>query len=128
MPEKKKKGKEKKKKNSVKQGGNHESSSENLHTKSPKYPCLIFEGNHFHQDCPCIPWILREWSPRSHHPVSSTFGDHVNSTPSTSENEIPGHKGKVRTPCGICEGDHHLPHCPFLEEAKRVLHNRPASP
>lgn len=60
--------------------------------------------------------------------MSSISGDHVNSTPSTSENEILVQKGKFRTPCGLCEGDHRLPRCPFLNEAKRVLHNRPASP
>ena len=62
-----------------------------------------------------------------HNPVSSTTDDHVESTPSTSENEVHGQKGKVKIPCGLCEGDHHLPHCPFLDEAKRVLCNRPAS-
>ena len=65
VTEKKKKGKEKKKK-PIQQGGNHASSGENPHIKSPKprFPCVICRGDHFHRDCPCFPWILREWSPR----------------------------------------------------------------
>ena len=47
VPTNKKKGKEKKKK-SIKQGGNHESSGENPHTKSPRFPCVVCRGNHFH--------------------------------------------------------------------------------
>ena len=56
VTEKRKKGKEKKKKKSVKQGGNHTSSSENLHTEpsKSKSPCIICKGNRFHQDFSCI--------------------------------------------------------------------------
>ena len=39
---------EKKKKKSVKQWNNHESSGENSCTKSPRYPCVICRGNHYH--------------------------------------------------------------------------------
>jgi hypothetical protein len=80
------------------------------------------------RDCPCIPRILRDWSPRLHNPVSSTSDDHVESTPSTSESEAPGQKGKARFPCKLCEGDHAVHRCPFLDEAKRVLDDRPVSP
>lgn len=89
VTEKKKKGNEKKKK-SVKQGSNHESSGENTHTKSLRHPCIICKGDHFHRECLCIPRILREWSPHSHHLVSLTSGDHVDSTPSTSNSEVHG--------------------------------------
>ena len=43
VAEKKKKGKEKQNKNLIQQGGNHESSHENPHIKSPKpkFPCII---------------------------------------------------------------------------------------
>ena len=60
--EKKKKGKEKKKKKPMTKGGNHASSSKNPHTapSKPKSPCVICKGDHYHQDCPCIPWILRD--------------------------------------------------------------------
>jgi len=60
--------------------------------------------------------------------VSSTSEDHVESTPSTSENEAPGQKGKCKFPCRLCEGNHALHHCPFLDEAKRVLDDCPVSP
>lgn len=60
--------------------------------------------------------------------MSSTSVDHVKSTPSTSENEVNGQKGRSKFPCRLCEGDHALHRCPFLDEAKRVLDNRPTSP
>jgi len=111
-------------------GGNQASSSENPHTAPtrPKSPCVIWKGDHYHRDCPYIPQILRDWSPRLHNQVSSTSGYHVESTPSTSESEAPGQKGKHRFLCKLCEGDHVVHHCPFLDEAKRVLDNRPVSP
>lgn len=92
VTKKKKKGKEKKKKNQMAKGGNHTSSSKNPHTapSKPKSPCVICKGDHYHRDCPCIPWILRDWSPRLHNLVSSTSDDHIESTPSTSENEVSG--------------------------------------
>jgi len=122
VTKKKKKGKEKKKKNPTAKGGNCTSSGKNQHT-APSKP-----KDHYHRDCPYIPWILRDWSPRLHNPVSSTSDDHVESTLSTSENKVNGQKGRSKFPCRLCEGDHSLHHCPFLDEAKRVLDNRPASP
>jgi len=62
-----------------------------------------------------------------YNPVSSTFDDHVESTLSTSENEINGKKGRSKFPFILCEGDHAIHRCPFLDEAKRVLDNHPAS-
>ena len=60
--------------------------------------------------------------------MSSTSDDHVESTPSTSENEVPGQKGKCKFPCKLCEGDYAVHHCPFLDEAKRVLDDYLVSP
>jgi len=60
--------------------------------------------------------------------VSSTSSDHVENTPSTSESEAPGQKGKCKFPCKLCEGDHAIHRCPFLDEAKRVLDDRSVSP
>jgi len=120
------KKKEKKKKEPKAKRGSQMSSSENPHTAPtrPKSPCVICNGDHYHRDCPCIPQILRDWSPRLHNPVSSTSYDHVESTSSTSESEAPGQKGKCKFPCKLCEGDHAIHRCPFLDEAKRVLDDR----
>lgn len=104
VSKKKKKGKEKKKKKPIKQGCNHASSSENPHTEpsKPKSPCIICSGNHFHRYFPCILWILGDWSPHLHRLVSSTSINHVESTPSTSENEVSGKKGRFIFPCRLC--------------------------
>jgi len=56
--------------------------------------------------------------------VSSTSSDHIESTPSTSESEAPGQKGKCKFPCKLCEDNHAVHRCPFLDEAKRVLDER----
>ena len=76
VTEKKKKRKEKKKKKPMTKGGNHASSGENPHTapSKPKYPCVICKGDHYHRDCPCIPWILRDWSPCLVFLSYTTFG------------------------------------------------------
>lgn len=60
--------------------------------------------------------------------MSSTSETHVESTPSTSVSEVHGKKGKYRFPCKLCEGDHAVHRCPFLDEAKRVLKDHPISP
>jgi len=60
--------------------------------------------------------------------MSSTSVDHLESTPSTSENEVNREKGRSKFPCRLCEGDHALHCCPFLDEAKRVLDIHPTSP
>ena len=60
--------------------------------------------------------------------MSSTSDDHVQNTPSTSESEVSGKKGNHRFPCKLCEGDHTVHYCPFLDEAKRVLDDSLISP
>lgn len=111
-------------------GGNKSLSSENPHTPPTrlKSPCVICKGDRYHRDCPSIPRILRDWSPRLHNPVSSTSETHVESAPSTSESEVYEQKGKYRFPCKLCEGDHAVHCCPFLDVAKIVLEDRPVSP
>jgi len=63
-----------------------------------------------------------------HNPVASTSEPHVDCTPSTSGSETHGQKGKTKSPCKLCEGNHAIHRCPFLDEAKRVLEDRPVSP
>jgi len=117
VTKKKKKGKEKKKK-LVKQGGNHAASGENPDTKifKPKDPCIICRGDHLHRECPCNPWILREWSPHSHQPVSSTSGDHVDNTPSTSNN---GQKERSKFHVSYVKGNIHFPVFLFWVKPKK---------
>ena len=125
---KEKKKKEKKKKELKANGGKQRTSDRNPHTAltDSKSPCVICKGDHFHRDYPCIPRILRDWSPRLHKPVASTSDNHVECSPSTSESE--GQKGRAVPPCQLCEGNHAIRRCPFLGEAKRVLEDRPVSP
>ena len=105
-------------------------SNEKLPVKPHKvwYPWKLCVRDHLLQNCPNIPQILEEWSSRSHHPVSSTSRDHVGDTPSTSGSKDHGKKGKVKFPCRLCKGNHPIHLCPYLDEAKKVLDNRLASP
>jgi len=125
-----KKKKEKKQKEPKRSGGNRMLRSENPHTAptGPKTPCVICEGNNLHRDCPSIPQILKDWSPRLHNLVASTSEPHVDCTPSTSGSEAHRQKGKMKFPCKLCEGDHTVHRCPFLDEAKRVLEDRLVPP
>jgi len=89
------KKKEKKKEPNAKRGNQASSrgaTRQNPHSAptGPKSPCVICNGDHYHRDCPFIPQILRDWSPRLHNLVSSTSDDHVENTPSTSESEVSG--------------------------------------
>ena len=60
--------------------------------------------------------------------MSLTPDSQVDNTPPTSENEVNRQKGKARVPCRLCDGEHTLHRCPFLDEAKRILDNLLASP
>lgn len=90
-----------------------------------RYPCKPCAGDHLLLNCLDIPQTLEEGSSRSHHPVSSTSGDHVGDTPSTSGSKVHGKKGNVKFPCRLCEGNHPIHLCPYLDEAKKVLDNCP---
>lgn len=135
VAKKKKKGKKKKKKK-VQQRENQatiglKATSDEKPSIKPhkvRYPCKICEGYHLLRSCLDIPQILEEWYSYSHHPVSSTSRDHVGDTPSTSGSKFHGKKGKIKFPCRLCEGNHPIHLCPYLEEAKRVLDNHLASP
>ena len=59
--------------------------------------------------------------------MSSTSRDHAGDTPSTSGSKVHGKKGKVKFPCRLCEGNHPIHLCPYLDEAKKVLDNHLAS-
>ena len=55
--------------------------------------------------------------------MSSTSGDHAGDTPSTSGSKVQENKGKIKFPCRLCEGNHPIHPCPYLDEAKKVLDN-----
>lgn len=93
-----------------------------------QYPCKLCTGDHLLRNFSGIPQILEEWSSCSHHPMSSTSGDHASDTPSIIGSKFHGKKGKVNIPCRLCEGNHSIHLCPYLDEAKKVLDNHPASP
>ena len=60
--------------------------------------------------------------------MSSNSENHVGVTPSNSGSKVHGTKGKVKFPCRLCEGNHPIHLCPYLDEAKIVLDNCLLSP
>jgi len=60
--------------------------------------------------------------------MSSKTGDHASDTSSTSGSKVHGNKGKVKFLCTLCEGNHPVHLCSYLDEAKRMLDNHPTSP
>ena len=60
--------------------------------------------------------------------MSSTSRDHVGDTPSTCGSKFHGNKGKVKFPYRLCEGNHLIHICPYLDEDKKLLDNCPALP
>jgi len=113
----------KKKKKQIQQSGNQATIALNAtYDEKPsikpdkvRYPCKLCAGDHLLRNCLDIPQILEEWSSRSYHPMSSTSGDHVGDIPSTSGSKVQGRKGKVKFPCRLCEGNHPIHLCPYLD-------------
>lgn len=87
-----------------------------------KFPCMLCKADHLLRYFPNLPKVLEVWSISSHQPFSSTFGDHAGYKPSTSDNKTHG-KGKVKFPCRLCEGNHPIHICPYMDEASKVLDN-----
>ena len=85
-----------------------------------RFPCRFCKGDHLLQDYPGIPKILEVWSQDLNRPSPSTFGDHVDATPSASDGK---RKGKIRFPCRLCEGKHLLHLCPLMDKASKILEN-----
>lgn len=67
------------------------------------------------------------WSIGSHRPLSSTSRDHAGDKPSTSDSKVKGKKGNANFPCTLCEGNHPIHLCPYMDEALKVLENLTSS-
>lgn len=61
------------------------------------------------------------WSTLSHCSLSSSFGNHANEKPSTSDSKVYGKKGKVKFPCRPCEGNRLIHHCHYRDEDSKLL-------
>ena len=55
------------------------------------------------------------------HPSSSTSRHHVDDEPSNKDNETRKKQGKIKFPCRLCEGNHLIHLCPYMDEASKVL-------
>lgn len=57
------------------------------------------------------------WSTCSHQPFSLASGDHARDKPSPSDSKVHGKKGKVKFSCRLCEANHPIHLCPYMDEA-----------
>lgn len=88
-----------------------------------KFPCILFKGDHLLRHCLGIPKVLEVWHIGSYRPSSLASGDHAGDKPSTSDSKIHGKKGKVKFPYKLCEGNHPIHLCTYMNEASKVLDN-----
>lgn len=88
---------------------------------------MLCKGDHLLRHCPGIPKVLEVWSIGSHRPLSSASGDHAGDKPLAGDSKVHGKKGKVKFPCKLCEGNHPIHLCPYMDEASKVLENLTAS-
>ena len=80
---------------------------------------MLCKGDHLLRDCLGIPKVLEVWSTGSQQPLSSASGDHAGDKPSTSIHKVHRKKGKVKFPYRLCEGNHFIHLCPYMDEALR---------
>ena len=71
--------------------------------------------------------MLQVWSIDPFCPSSSTSGYHADDEPSTKDNETHKEQGKIKFPCRLCEGNHPIHLCPYMDEASKVLDTLSAS-
>lgn len=88
-----------------------------------KFPFKLCKGDHLLRDFLDITKVLEVWSTGSHQPFFSAFGDHVDDKPSTSDIKVHGKKGKVKFSCMLCEGNHPIHLCTYMNEASKVFYN-----
>ena len=85
--------------------------------RKAKFPCRLCKEDHLLRDCPGIPKVLEVWAHDRDRPASSS-GDHGDAT--LTARNVKG-KGKIRLPCRLCEGNHPLHLCPFMDRASIIL-------
>ena len=64
--------------------------------RNPKFPCNICKGGHLLKDHHALSPALEVWSKASQQHMLSSFGHHVDHTPSTNDSIVKSRKGKVR--------------------------------
>ena len=97
------------------------------HPYKVKFPCMLCKGYHLHRDCPGIPTLLEMWSIGSHQTFLLVSGDHASDKLSTSDSKVHGRQGKVKFPYKLCEGNHTIHLCPYMDEASKVLESHTTS-
>jgi hypothetical protein len=60
--------------------------------------------------------------------MSSSYEQHVDDLPSTSQNTIGKKKSRVKFPCRLCRGSHQTHLFPRMDEASKLLEDMNVSP
>ena len=84
----------------------------------PKFPCILFKGDHLLKDYPGIFLVLEVWSK---HPVSLVSDHHDDDALSTSDSLVKSRKGNVRYPCLLCKDMHPTYLFPRMDESSKLL-------
>jgi hypothetical protein len=90
-------------------------------TRNPKYPCRICKGIHLLNNFPILSKVIEAWSTCPLQPMSSTYEQHVDDIPSSSDIMVCKKQRTVKFPFLLCEGDHYSHLLPHMYEASYVL-------
>jgi hypothetical protein len=90
-------------------------------TRKPNYPCRICKGSHILKDFHGLYKVIEAWYTQPRQPMSSTFEQHVDDLPSTSQDIIGKKKSRVKFPCMLCKGSHLTHLCPRMDEASKLM-------
>jgi hypothetical protein len=90
-------------------------------TRKTKYPYKICKGIHLLKDFLGLSKVIEAWSTRPHHPMSSTFEQHADGLPLTSQDIVGKKKSRVKFLCMLCRGIHQTHILPHMDEASKLL-------
>jgi hypothetical protein len=96
-------------------------------TRKPRYPCRLCKGSHILKDFPGLSKVIEAWSKHPHQPMLSTFEQHVDALPSTSQDIVRKKKSRVKFPCMLCKGSHLTHLFPRMDEASKLLEDTTVS-
>jgi hypothetical protein len=101
--------------------GNLDDSKITQTTCKPKYPYRICKGFHLIKDFPGISKVIEAWYAHPHHHMSSSFEQHVDDLPSTSQDIVGKKKSIFKFPCMLCRGSHQTHLFSHMDEASKLL-------
>jgi hypothetical protein len=90
-------------------------------TRKPKYSCRICKGSHLLKDFLGLSKVIEAWYTHPCQPMSSSYEQHDDALPSTSQDTVEKKKSRVNFLCRLCGGSHQTHIFPHMDEASKLL-------